>query len=181
MRAHWLPTLLFGLLLSACSTLHTPPTPTREEKVALAPTGKLRAAFLANSPIHATNDLKSGVAIDLGNELARRIGVPFEVVTYPSVAELFNSIPSGQWDIMCDISRATAVDDILQSVANGPLHQMLIEHPHMMDRIEQDAEVSAQVRLLLSQLWDDDADSPIGLLMPRIRKASGEFDEPLDA
>src|SRR5438132_1773827 len=100
MRAHWLPTLLFGLLLSACSTLHTPPTPTREEKVALAPTGKLRAAFLANSPIHATNDLKSGVAIDLGNELARRIGVPFEVVTYPSVAELFNSIPSGQWDII---------------------------------------------------------------------------------
>ena len=51
----------------------------------------------------------------------------------------------------------------------------------MMDRIEQDAEVSAQVRSLLSHLWDGDADSPIGLLMPRIRKASREFDEPLDA
>lgn len=98
MRTHWLPTLLIGLLLSACSTLHT--APTREEKVALAPTGKLRAAFLANSPIHATKDLKSGVAIDLGNELARRIGVPFEVVTYPSVVGLFNSVPSGQWDII---------------------------------------------------------------------------------
>ena len=89
--------------------------------------------------------------------------------------------PTVAWDIMCDISRATAVDDILQSVANGPLHQMLREHPHMMDRIEQDAEVSAQVRSLLSHLWDGDADSPIGLLMPRIRKASREFDEPLDA
>jgi len=89
--------------------------------------------------------------------------------------------PTTAWDIMCDISRATAVSDILQSVANGPLHQMLREHPHMMDRIEQDAEVSAQVRLLLSHLWDDVSDSPIGPLMPRIRKASGEFDEPLDA
>ena len=89
--------------------------------------------------------------------------------------------PTIAWDIMCDISRATAVNDILQSVANGPLHQMLREHPHMMDRIEQDAEVSTHVRLLLSHLWDDDTDSPIGLLMPRIRKASGEFDEPRDA
>ena len=89
--------------------------------------------------------------------------------------------PTVAWDIMCGISRATAVDDILQSVANGPLDQMLREHPHMMDRIEQDAQVSAQVRLLLSHLWDDDSDSPISQLMPRIRKASGEFDEPLDA
>ena len=89
--------------------------------------------------------------------------------------------PSGRADSGRSISRATAVNDILQSVANGPLHQMLREHPHMMDRIEQDAEVSAQVRSLLSHLWDGDADSPIGLLMPRIRKASREFDEPLDA
>ncbi|OGP29445.1 MAG: hypothetical protein A2038_07525 [Deltaproteobacteria bacterium GWA2_57_13] len=98
MRTHWLPALLFGLLLSACSTFHT--APTGEERMALAPTGKLRAAFLANTSIHATRDLKSGVAIDLGNELARRIGVPLEVVTYPTVAALFNSVPSGQWDII---------------------------------------------------------------------------------
>lgn len=98
MRTHWLPALLFGLLLSACSSFHT--APTAEERMALAPTGKLRAAFLANSPFYATNDLKSGVAIDMGNELARRIGVPFEVVTYPSVVGLFNSVPSGRWDII---------------------------------------------------------------------------------
>jgi uncharacterized protein DUF6869 len=89
--------------------------------------------------------------------------------------------PSVAWDVMCDISRSTSVDDILQSVANGPLHQMLGTHPHMMDRIEQDAAASPQVRLLLSHLLDDDSDSPIALLMPRIRKASGEFDKPLDA
>ena len=111
MRTHWFPTLLFGLLLWACSTLHT--APTREEKVALAPTGKLRAAFLVNTSIHATKDLKSGVAIDLGNELARRIGVPLEVLTYPTVVALFNSVPSGQWDIIFSgiiANRATILD-----------------------------------------------------------------------
>lgn len=98
MRIHWLPTLLLGLLFSACASLQT--APSQEEKRALAPAGKLRIAFLANTPFHATKDLKSGVAIDLGNELARRIGVPLEVVTYPTPVALFNSVPSGQWDII---------------------------------------------------------------------------------
>jgi polar amino acid transport system substrate-binding protein len=40
-----------------------------------------------------------GVAIDLGRELARRIGVQFEVVSYPTVVALIDSAKSGQWDI----------------------------------------------------------------------------------
>lgn len=100
MRINWPVTLLLllGLLFSACANLKT--APTQEEKRALAPTGKLRIAFLANTPIHATKDLKSGVAIDLGKELARRLGVPVEVMTYPTVVALFNSVKSGQWDII---------------------------------------------------------------------------------
>jgi hypothetical protein len=86
--------------------------------------------------------------------------------------------PDVAWDIMCEISRATSVGDILQSIANGPLHQMLLEHPRIIDRIEKDAEASPQVRLLLSHIWDDSSDSQIRSLMPRIRAASGEFDEP---
>jgi polar amino acid transport system substrate-binding protein len=76
----------------------------QEEKKALAPTGKLRGAFLANQPVHATKDPASGelkgVAIDLGNELARRIGVPFEAVTYATAVELVDSASSGQWDVI---------------------------------------------------------------------------------
>jgi polar amino acid transport system substrate-binding protein len=40
-----------------------------------------------------------GVAFDLGNELARRLGVPFEPVLYPSVGALLESGKSGAWDV----------------------------------------------------------------------------------
>ena len=40
-----------------------------------------------------------GVGFDLGKELARRIGVPFEPVLYPSVGALLDSGKSGAWDV----------------------------------------------------------------------------------
>jgi len=40
-----------------------------------------------------------GVGFDLGNELARRLGVPFEPVLYPSVGALLESGKSGAWDV----------------------------------------------------------------------------------
>jgi polar amino acid transport system substrate-binding protein len=40
-----------------------------------------------------------GVGFELGKELARRMGVPFEPVVYPSVAALLDSGKSGGWDI----------------------------------------------------------------------------------
>jgi polar amino acid transport system substrate-binding protein len=41
----------------------------------------------------------TGVGFDLGKELARRIGVPFEPVLYPSVGALLDSGKSGAWDV----------------------------------------------------------------------------------
>jgi polar amino acid transport system substrate-binding protein len=41
----------------------------------------------------------SGVAFDLGKELARRMGVPFEPVLYPSVGALLDAGKSGAWDV----------------------------------------------------------------------------------
>jgi polar amino acid transport system substrate-binding protein len=97
----WVLASVLGLLLSGCAGV---PAPSQEVKQALAPTGKLRAGLLSNNPVHATKDPNSGelkgVAIDLGNELARRLGVPLEVVTYRTAAEIVNSAPSGQWDIV---------------------------------------------------------------------------------
>jgi len=102
MRKNWIAAAVLGLLLNGCAGVQT--APTQAEKQALAPTGKLRGAFLANQPAHARKDPASGelqgIAIDLGRELARRIGVPFEAVTYPTPAALVGSIKSGQWDII---------------------------------------------------------------------------------
>jgi polar amino acid transport system substrate-binding protein len=40
-----------------------------------------------------------GVAYDLGKELARRLGVPFEPLIYPSIAALLDGANSSAWDI----------------------------------------------------------------------------------
>lgn len=112
MRMIWKAALVVGLLLNGCAGVQT--APTQEEKLALAPTGKLRGAFFYE-PAHATKDPASGelkgIAIDLGKELARRIGVPFEAVPYPTPVALFESITSGQWDIaFTGITSARAKD-----------------------------------------------------------------------
>ena len=69
----------------------------------LASTGTLRAAINYGNFILATKDRTTGesrgVAIDLTNEIARRLGVPVEIVAYDSVAVMGDAAPTGVWDI----------------------------------------------------------------------------------
>ena len=111
---HWL-TGIFALMLTSCVGMQTAPTP--EARNALAPTGKLRVGFISGSPIHATKDAASGefkgVAVDLGKELARRVGVPFEPVAYSSVPALIGGATTGEWDVATmgiNAERALVVD-----------------------------------------------------------------------
>jgi ABC-type amino acid transport substrate-binding protein len=64
----------------------------------LAPTGKLRVAFVSG-PLYATKDPATGelkgVAVDLGKDLARRVGVPFDPVVYPNPPALIGDAKSG--------------------------------------------------------------------------------------
>jgi polar amino acid transport system substrate-binding protein len=87
-----------------------------ETKAAVAPTGKLRVAFLS-APIYATKDSATGelkgVAVDLGKELARRVGVPFDPVVYPNPPALIGGAKSGEWDVALmgiNAERAAAMD-----------------------------------------------------------------------
>lgn len=97
----WLTTAILGLLLTACAGISTAPTP--EARQALAPTGKLRVGLQLGSPHNVIRDSVSGemkgVGFDLGKELARRMGVPFEPVLYPSVGALLDGGKSGAWDV----------------------------------------------------------------------------------
>ncbi len=111
---HW-PTAIFALMLTGCVGMQTAPTP--EARSALAPTGKLRVGFISGSPIHAAKDAASGefkgVAVDLGKELARRIGVSFEPVAYSSVPALIVAAKTGEWDVATmgiNAERALVVD-----------------------------------------------------------------------
>ena len=101
LTTHWLVTAILGLLLTGCAGVHTAPTP--EARQALAPTGKLRVGLYLGGPASVIRDSASGemkgVGFDLGKELARRIGVPFEPVVYRSIGALVDNARSGQWDI----------------------------------------------------------------------------------
>ena len=101
MRTSWLMIVLLGLTLTDCAGISTAPTP--QARQALAPTAKLRVALQLANPLNVVRDSASGemtgVGFDLGKELARRIGVPFEPVLYPSVGALLDSGKSGAWDV----------------------------------------------------------------------------------
>lgn len=92
---------VLGLLLTGCAGIHTAPTP--EARQALAPAGKLRVGLYLGAPLSVMRDSASGemkgVGFDLGKELARRMGVPFEPVLYPSIAAVLDSGKSGDWDV----------------------------------------------------------------------------------
>jgi polar amino acid transport system substrate-binding protein len=69
----------------------------------LAPTGKVRAAINYGNFILATKDRATGesqgVAVDLAQEIGKRLGVPVEIAAYDSVAVMGDAAPTGAWDI----------------------------------------------------------------------------------
>jgi len=69
----------------------------------LASTGKVRAGINYGNFILAQKDKATGesrgVAVDLANELGRRLGMPVEIVAFDSVAALGDAAPSNAWDI----------------------------------------------------------------------------------
>jgi polar amino acid transport system substrate-binding protein len=69
----------------------------------LAPTGRLRVGinlsnFLLTRTDAATGE-HGGVAVDLGRELGRQLGVPVEIVPFPSPGALAEAAKSGVWDV----------------------------------------------------------------------------------
>jgi polar amino acid transport system substrate-binding protein len=111
---HWFIASILGFLLSGCAA--TPTISTTETRQALAPTGQLRVAFLSGA-LYATKDAATGelkgVAVDLGRELARRVGVPFQPALYPNPAAIVAGAKSGEWDVALmgiNAERAGAMD-----------------------------------------------------------------------
>jgi polar amino acid transport system substrate-binding protein len=88
----------WALMLGACAS--RPPAATVTE---LAPTGKLRAAINLGNPILANKDSVTGepkgVSVDLSRELAKRLGVPLELVTFNSAGRVVDAVKAAQVDI----------------------------------------------------------------------------------
>ena len=68
----------------------------------LVPTGKLRVginfgnALLANK---SASGAEGGIAVDLARELARRLNVPLEIVSYDSAGQMADGAKAGRWDV----------------------------------------------------------------------------------
>jgi polar amino acid transport system substrate-binding protein len=83
----------------------------------LAPTGTLRAAINYNNGVlaqrnPATGELR-GMTVDLSRELAKRLGVPVELIPYEGAGRLSDAAKSGAWDIAylaVDPARAVDID-----------------------------------------------------------------------
>ena len=71
-------------------------------KAELTRTGKLRAGINFQNQFLTTlgpNGEQGGVAVEFARELARRLEVPVEIISYNSAGALADSVSTGAWDI----------------------------------------------------------------------------------
>jgi polar amino acid transport system substrate-binding protein len=93
-----------GLVLGASMTLAVPASadPLKDE---IAPTGKLRVGIgisAAGGAFWSTKNAAggySGVPVDLGREMAAKLGLPVEYVAYPNSGQITDAASNGAWDV----------------------------------------------------------------------------------
>lgn len=94
--------LLAGLQLAGCAGVPTSgPAPSAEQRQSLAPSGALKVGLYPGTPTSILQDQAQprGVGYELGRELARRLGVPFEPVVFAKNAEVLDAVKNGRVDI----------------------------------------------------------------------------------
>ena len=83
----------------------------------LAPTGKLRVSLYLGGPtnviVHPTTGEMKGVGYEIGKELARRLGIPYEPVIYKTPKLLVDDIESDNWDVAF-IARSSSREKIMK-------------------------------------------------------------------
>lgn len=103
--------VLVGVMVNADMSARTAHAQTPTIREVLAPTGKLRVGVYPGSPtsmVKAANTGEThGITFDLGRELARRLGVPFDPVTHRRVDEILKEMMAGQLDFT--VTNATPV------------------------------------------------------------------------
>jgi polar amino acid transport system substrate-binding protein len=121
-----------SVLLAACVTPEVAPSSVVRE---LAPTGKLRAAINFGNPVLAQRDPIGGVSVDLTRELAKRLRVPIQFVTYEAAGRVTDDATKNVWDIAFvardpqrakDIEFTTAyviIEGAYLVPASSPLHK----------------------------------------------------------
>jgi polar amino acid transport system substrate-binding protein len=105
--------LLACILMGA---LGTPFAHAGGEKDLLAPTGHLRVGVYPGSPTSMVTDAGTGqthgLTYDLGRELAARLNVPAEYVTFQRIADVLNAMKEGQIDFTVTNATPARANDV---------------------------------------------------------------------
>jgi polar amino acid transport system substrate-binding protein len=107
-----LATALVAAFVTGCATAPGVPPAAKAE---LAPTGKLRAGMnLSNTlfTLKGADGKLYGVAVDVMNELGARLGVPVEMVVYPTPGQVADAVNRNTWDVAILAIEATRAQTI---------------------------------------------------------------------
>lgn len=89
--------------LLGCASAPPPASAPAEVRQALAPTGTLRVGVYPGSPTSLVRgpgpDEMRGVTVELGRELARRLGVPVQLVVFERVPQIVDALKVQQVDM----------------------------------------------------------------------------------
>jgi polar amino acid transport system substrate-binding protein len=97
-----------------------------------APTGTLRAAINQGNTVLAQkgpNGEALGITVDLARELARRLGLPIELVTFDAAGKVFEAMKRGIWDIAF-----LAVEPVRAAEIDFTAPYVLIEGTYMVPK-----------------------------------------------
>ena len=97
-----------------------------------APTGTLRAAINQGNTVLAQkgpNGEALGVTADLARELAKRLGVPIELVIFDAAGKVFEALKRGAWDIAF-----LAVEPVRAAEIDFTAPYVLIEGTYMVPK-----------------------------------------------
>lgn len=97
----------------------------------LAPTGKLRAAINFGNAVLAQGSAQEprGITVDLARELARRTGLPLELVTFEAAGKVFEALKSGALDVVF-----IAIEPVRAAEVDFSAPYVLIEGTYMVPK-----------------------------------------------
>jgi polar amino acid transport system substrate-binding protein len=119
--------IITAVVLLAMWTAGLCPGRAADDAAGLAPKGELRVALVTSNAALVTRDADGqfrGVAIDLANALAAKLGVPSRVVPYENQTRFNLSLGKDEWDIAVgprDLSRTgqLAFSNVFMEADNG--------------------------------------------------------------
>ena len=158
-------TLIAALAATMCAAVASGAF-AQDAKEILAPNGKLRVGVYYGSPTSMVRDPRTneihGLSYDLGHELARRLNVPFEQVTYQRISDVLDGMKAGDVDFTVSNSTPARAEFVTFSqnvltielgylvVANSPIKAIAdIQKPGLKIGVTQNSTSQSTIPKLL--------------------------------